>query len=239
MSHDTIITSMVLNCSPSKISEFVIMPVVKFVIKKFKSQLGNLKTYGLTYRGKYDSKTISIVPTTMGAPAAAAVMEALNNTKAKYIFKVDYCGGLTQDIKLGDIIVADSAICGDGTSPHYDSNANIIEADAELLEKLTSFFDDNKIKYHKGPIYTTDAIFRETEELLNKARSMNAIGIDMETSILYLLGKIFNKKVISVNVVSDKPSPDKKFDVSLNSRVFDNTDMLVKLILDFIKDFEK
>ncbi|MHA2013217.1 MAG: phosphorylase family protein [Candidatus Helarchaeota archaeon] len=237
MNEDLKISYMILNCRPSQISEIVIVPIVKFIINKFKNNLSNVSMHGITYKGKYNGKVISIVPATMGAPAAAVLMEALNKTKAKYILKVDYCGGLTPDINIGDILVADKAICGDGTTTHYNNNLKFIESDPDLLFGLQKFFDQKKIKFKTGPIYTTDAIFRETEELLNEAKKLGAISIDMETSILYLLGKLYDKKVISINIVSDKPDPKKKFDLKINSQLIDNMELLVKSVLEFVSGF--
>ena len=236
MNEDFKISYMILSCKPSVISNIVIIPVVDMIIQKFKNHLKNLKTHGKTFKGNYNDIIVSIVPTTVGAPAAAILMEALNCTKAEYIFKIDFCGGLTSDIRIGDIIIANNAICADGTTPHYEINEKIITGDKELLNELKQFFDVNKIDYIVGPIYTTDGFFKETEELLNKARNLGAIAIDMESSVIYLLGKLFNKKVLSINIVSDIPDPEKKFDLNINSRMIDNMDILVKRILDFISE---
>ncbi|TFF85775.1 MAG: hypothetical protein EU551_03320 [Promethearchaeota archaeon] len=227
---------MVFNCKPSVISEIVIIPVVGMIIKKFTKRLSNLKEKGKIYRGKFKEKNITIVPMTMGAPAAAVIMEALHQTKSKYIIKVDFCGGLSSDMKVGDIVLADKAICGDGTTPHYDPDAEIISTDSDLLNILDEFLMQKNIPFKKGAIYTTDAIFRETEELLTKARNKNAIAIDMETSALYLLGNQFGKKVISINVVSDIPDPNKKFNLNISSRLIDNTILLVDTILEFLSE---
>ncbi|TFF89008.1 MAG: hypothetical protein EU549_01985 [Promethearchaeota archaeon] len=244
MSDKSKLTSMILRCRPSFVSEIVIIPVVEMLITRFRKHLSNLKEKGKAFKGEYmDSQSqISIVPITMGAPAAAVYMEALNQTKAKYIFKVDFCGGLAQDIKLGDIIIADSSICGDGTTPHYNlkniSGVNkeydTVLADQDVLRSLKDYLNDSEIEFKVGPIYTTDAIFKETEKLLEKARNYGAIAIDMETSVLYSLGKVFNKKVISINIVSDIPDPKKKFNLNINSRMIDNMDILVEKVLDFV-----
>jgi purine-nucleoside phosphorylase len=230
------IALMVFNCRPSVISEIVILPVVGMIINKFTKRLFDLKEKGKIYKGKIKGKTTTIVPMTMGAPAAAVIMEALHETKSKYIIKVDFCGGLSSDMKVGDIVLADKAVCGDGTTPHYDPNAEIISANQDLLNLLSDYLTQKDIEFKKGTIYTTDAIFRETEDLLTKARNKKAIAIDMETSALYLLGELYGKKVISINVVSDIPDPRKKFNLNISSRLIDNTIILIETILEFISE---
>ncbi|MBD3230880.1 MAG: hypothetical protein GF329_22065 [Candidatus Lokiarchaeota archaeon] len=246
MSDESKLTSMILRCKPSAVSEFVVMPVVEMLVSKFKKRLSNIKEKGNIFKGEYEeiSSPISVIPITMGAPAAAVYMEAINQTRAEYIFKVDFCGGLAQNIRIGDIIIADNAICGDGTTPHYytdykskeNKDYKKIFADKELLSDLKAYFNDSEIEFKEGSIYTTDAIFKETKGLLEKAKNYGAIAIDMETSIIYLLGKLFNKKVLSINIVSDIPDPQKKFNLNINSRMLDNMDILVEQVLKFISN---
>ena len=118
MSQENQIVYMVLNCSAKKIAKNVILPASEYVAKQILKQI-QVKSYGKTWRGTGDNTAISVVPSMMGAPAAAMTLEALKRAKVKCIVRVDYCGGLTEEVQVGDVLLASSAICGDGTTPHY------------------------------------------------------------------------------------------------------------------------
>jgi len=238
LSKENQIVYMVLNCSIKKIAKKVILPATDYVAKQINKQI-RVKPYGKTYRGIDKYNEISIVPSMMGAPAAAMTMEALKRAEIKLIIRIDYCGGLNEDIYIGDIILANSAICGDGTSPHYlkpEEDYPQIAADPELTQKIKNELVTKKIKFHEGIVWTHDALFVEPPELIEKAKGYNAIAIDMETSVIFTLGKMFNIPCAAVMVVTDNPGTGEIFTekITLKPRIFQNLDKLIEVILNLI-----
>ena len=69
-------------------------------------------------------------------------------------------------------------------------------------------------------LWTTDALFCETYEFLNAIRSKKIEAIDMESSILFLLGKKFNLQTISILSVSDLPGT--KYDLLNSNEIHSN-----------------
>ena len=136
-------------------------------------------------------------------------------------------------INIGDIIIPKSAYCGDGTSAEYlranpsllnqlesiqnplSSIQNLITAPQtvfiskpnevlrELLVNETRSFKPDKIR--EPNLWTTDALFCETFEFIRSINAVNIRAIDMESSVLFLLAKLYNLKVASILSVSDLP----------------------------------
>src|SRR4029453_6154413 len=71
------------------------------------------------YTGEYEGRPVSVQATGMGCPTAAIVMEELIQLGVKRFLRVGTCGGLQQDLELGDRIVALTAVPADGTARHY------------------------------------------------------------------------------------------------------------------------
>jgi len=140
-------------------------------------------------------------------------------------------------INIGDILIPNLAFCDDGTSPQYfrenPSLANELESISNpigkfqtlytgnqtifvskpdevlkeiLLNKGTSIFRD---KVRLADLWTTDALFCESLDFIRALSSINIQCIDMESSILFLLGKIHNLKTSSILSVSDLPGHPK------------------------------
>ncbi|MFX1313566.1 MAG: hypothetical protein ACFFHD_13310, partial [Promethearchaeota archaeon] len=65
-------------------------------------------------------------------------------------------------------------------------------------------------------LWSTDALFCESLEFVRALQSINIHGIDMESSILFLLGTLYNLKAASILSVTDLPG-DQKYDL-LNSK---------------------
>ena len=141
--------------------------------------------------------------------------------------------GENTTVNIGDIVIPKLAYCGDGTSPEYlranptllnslDSIKNPLSTTQnlvasphnifiskpndilrELLVKETRAFNPTKVR--ESALWTTDALFCETFEFIRALKAVNIEAIDMESSILFLLAKLYNMKIASILSVSDLP----------------------------------
>lgn len=240
MSSDSQVVYMVLNCSPKRIAPRVMLPATDYVVHQIHKHL-KLDSYGKTGKGQYNNTPISVVSSGIGGPMAAMVMEALKRAKVKYIIRVDYCGALSPDVMIGDIVLCTAAICGDGTTPHYLNTTNIvnkIEADPQLIAIIRNELKCHKIPFHEGMVWTHDALFREPLSLLENARSQGAIAIDMETSIVFTLGELFGIPTASILLVTDKPTGQDWDDqnIKISPKVFQNLDKVIDSVLTVLSE---
>lgn len=153
------------------------------------------------FRGLYQGHEVMVANSGMYAPDTAIVMELLLCAGVETFIRLGSCGALNSNIKLGDIVLSDSAICGDGTSPYYIDKNVIPQADRSLLESFEGLLRSEAI--HLGPVWTTDALFREVPEVIDPVIEQGAIAVDMVSSIVLSLAQIKEKKAISVLAVSD------------------------------------
>ncbi|MFW9822883.1 MAG: nucleoside phosphorylase [Candidatus Thorarchaeota archaeon] len=148
-------------------------------------------------------------------------------------------------IDIGDILIPQSAYCDDGTSPQYlrehPSLANNFEHISNPLSKFQNLLTGNQTVFITYPnkeltnllveegkslfsdrvkqvrLWTTDGLFCESLDFIRALKSSSIQAIDMESSILFLLGKLYNLKTASLLSVTDLPG-DSKFDL-LTSKV--------------------
>src|SRR5438067_6764752 len=73
----------------------------------------------LGYTGTWEGRPVSVQATGMGCPSAAIVVEELVQLGVKRLMRVGTCGGLQPHHKLGDLVVALTAIPQDGTVQTY------------------------------------------------------------------------------------------------------------------------
>ena len=250
MSVDEKIVRMFLETSPSRINEIVILPAVKMVMKKIINKLQNKRVYGRVYNGNLNGVKVSVIRSLVGCPNCSIAVESLKRCKTKIIIRTDFCGGIensTNNIQIGNLIVPKLAYCGDGTSAHYimknSKLLNQLESVTNPITKFREFFNEkifiskpdedlssllikeassliaNDVK--NVDLWTTDSLFCETEEFLEILRSVNVQGIDMESSILFLLGELYNIKTASILSVSDLPG-NPTFDMFKSNEIHPN-----------------
>ncbi|MGQ9722261.1 MAG: phosphorylase family protein [Candidatus Jordarchaeum sp.] len=119
MSQNSKIVYILLGCAPDSIAKTVLLPATPACTNRILGFLKKSETRGQTHRGKVNSLNVSVVPTGIGCPSAAIVLEALHRADVKTAIRIDFLGGLVENIDVGDIVIADSAFKGDGTTRHY------------------------------------------------------------------------------------------------------------------------
>lgn len=158
--------------------------------------------------GKYYSDELrgfSITGPIISAPYAVMVLENLIAWGAREIFFLGWCGSICPDVKIGDIILPSGAFIDEGTSLHYNAHTgDIAKPEALLSEKVKNSLKDKQILCHQAPIWTTDAIFRETPSKIQHFRKKGAIGVEMELSALFTVGAFRKVQVTPILIVSDE-----------------------------------
>src|SRR3712207_5182351 len=74
-----------------------------------------------------DGLPLTIQSTGMGGPSAAIVVEELIRLGARTLIRTGTCGALTEDLELGNLLVAAEAIAADGTSRALGADGRLPE----------------------------------------------------------------------------------------------------------------
>ena len=160
-------------------------------------------------------KGVSIVGPLVGAPYATMILETLVACGVKKILFLGWCGAVSPEVNIGDIILPSKAWIDEGTSPHYlprkNSGENPVgdgyaKPSDTLIHCIRIGLKEQRLKFHEGAIWTTDAIFRETPEKVKYYQKKDILAVEMELSALFTAGKFHGIKVGGILVVSDSVS---------------------------------
>jgi purine-nucleoside phosphorylase len=158
----------------------------------------------------YDNTSLSIIGPFIGAPYAVILLESLIAWGIREVFFFGWCGAVTTDVKIGDVIIPDKAFIDDGTSKSY---AVLNDSEAFPADSVQTFIKSsctkNKIKFNEGPVWSTDAIYRETREKVGFYQKKNALAVEMEAAALFSAGNFRKIDVGCILVVSDELSSTK------------------------------
>ncbi|MGD8344739.1 MAG: nucleoside phosphorylase [Desulfobacterales bacterium] len=157
------------------------------------------------YESRNSTNGTSLCGPLVGAPYAVMVIENLIAWGAETLFFLGWCGSISQQVKIGDIVVATSALIDEGTSGHYQSNENGRSFPSETLTtKLRTEMEQAQVKFHSGAIWTTDAIYRETRHKVETYQRLNALAVEMEISSLFTVARYRGVDLAALAVVSDE-----------------------------------
>jgi len=149
----------------------------------------------------------SVVGPIIGAPYAAILLENLIAWGAQKVVFFGLCGSISPEIKIGDILLPAGSFIEEGTSLHYGGKTGDLSLGSqEMFRQLKTAFSQAPLDVREGVVWTTDAVFRETRELVCAYQEKNALGVEMELSALFTIGNYRGIDVGAVLVVSDELS---------------------------------
>ncbi|PHR24610.1 MAG: uridine phosphorylase [Desulfotalea sp.] len=166
----------------------------------------------------------------IGAPMAALTMEKLIALGAKRIILFGWCGALSRDLHIGDVLVPHLALSGEGTSEYYSTEEQQAGPDEGLRGKVVDLFAANEVETHDGCVWSTDAVYREKRSVLTGLHKRGVSAIDMEYSALCSVAKFRGIEFAAVLVVSDEIW-GKSWRPGFSSKVFKKKSALARQLL--------
>jgi purine-nucleoside phosphorylase len=105
-----------------------------------------------------------------------------------------------------------------------------------VVDALKKACDRLKVSYKVGPVWTTDALLRETREVVESFRSKGAVAVDMVTSSLLTIAQLKKVAAGSILAVSDNViTGEMGF---INPKYYDAESNIVKVSLEAVKILE-
>lgn len=148
---------------------------------------------------------ITILNFGMGSAQAATVMDLLSAVDPAAVLFLGKCGGLKK-AKLGDFVLPIAAIRGDGTSNEYLPPEVPALPSFRLQRAVSEAIVRHKHDYWTGTVYTTNRrVWEHDEGFKDYLRKIRAIGIDMETATIFLVGFVNSIPKGALLLVSDNP----------------------------------
>lgn len=142
----------------------------------------------------------------LGAPQGVIVLEKLIALGARRLWVLGWCGSLQPDLRIGDLIIPTTALSEEGTSAHYPVDEKARRTDPSLNEYLGDALHRANLPFLAGPVWTTDAIYRETQAKVADYRSKGILAVEMEMSALITVAAYRSVALAGVLVVSDELS---------------------------------
>jgi uridine phosphorylase len=122
---------------------------------------------------------ITLVYCGMGSPAAANALEMVAAEGARRVVVIGACGGAAEKVGIGDLIIAGSAVRGEGTSVYYAPPGFPAAFDPLVTARLWEVASRTGVGSHRGVVFTTDAGYRQGPEIYDDCRGL-VIGVESE-----------------------------------------------------------
>lgn len=165
-----------------------------------------IKGVGRPMQTSTNSSGLSIVNFGIGSANAATIMDLLTARQPKGVLFLGKCGGLKTSTEIGHFILPIAAIRGEGTSEDYVPKSVPALPSFKLHKFVSDKIIQHEQEYRTGVIYTTNRRLWEWDSKFKKyLRKVGAIGIDMETATIFIVGYANQIARGALLLVSDLP----------------------------------
>lgn len=166
----------------------------------------DLKGEGHIMQTATNCNGLSIINFGMGSANAATIMDLLVARKPKGVLFLGKCGGLKKSTEIGHFLLPIAAIRGEGTSDDYFPREVPALPSFKLHKFVSNKLVERKLEYRTGVIYTTNRrVWEWDNNFKNYLSKLSAIGIDMETATIFIVGHANEISRGALLLVSDMP----------------------------------
>ncbi len=200
-----------INAQAGDFAETVLMPGdplrAKYIAETYLEnvrEVTNVRNV-LGFTGEYKGKPVSVMAHGMGMPSISIYAhELINFYGVKKLIRIGSCGGVDEELKLRDLIVATSA--STDTAMIRDRFAGYDYAgapDFELLKACSDAADGLGLSPRFGNILSGDLFYGSNPALLPAMQKMGVLAVEMEAAALFAIAAEFRVKALCVLTVSD------------------------------------
>jgi len=171
---------------------------------------------------KQGDKGICIAGPYIGAPYGAMLLESLIAVGIKKVIVVGWCGAVSENLNVGDILIPQQAIVDEGTSHNYQEVTEptfYTKPNIEFTDQLSKELENRELNHLRSTIWSTDAIYRETRKKVDLFKHLGADAVEMECSALFAVAQYRQIQIGAVLVVSDSVA-SKDWDPGFRNKKF-------------------
>lgn len=151
---------------------------------------------------------LSIINHGVGSPSAGIVMHCLSFLdKLQCVIMLGMCGGINDDIEIGDLLLPTASVRDEGTSVHYLPQ-NVPALPDFYINQVCEEVINKKLnkKPRSGIMLTTDyRMWEFDDKFIDYIHKHRILAIDMEIATLFSVGYALNVPTGAIMLVSDLP----------------------------------
>ena len=159
-----------------------------------------------------DGELLTIQSTGMGGPSAAIVVEELIALGARRLVRVGTCGALVDGFSLGELVVADQVLAGDGASRALGAPERLAP-DPALLAALRAAGDDART----ATVISTDLFYDPDATRAAGWARAGAAAVEMEAATVLAVAARHGVAAACVLAVSDLLAGDRRRRIAIEA----------------------
>lgn len=139
-----------------------------------------------------------------GSSMASEVVHIFGELGTKFVIQTGCCGGLADDLAIGNLVVASRAFSGEGVAQYY-SKEREFRGDP-IPAKDVGGLVSSRLK--SARLFTTAALLAEGRDDVAHWKHLGFDAVDMETAAVFSVAEVYGMRKSSLLFVSDLPGTE-------------------------------
>ncbi len=159
------------------------------------------------YTGTYKGHKVSVMASGMGMPSIGIYSyELYSFFGVENIIRVGSAGGLSEKVKLRDIVAGIGANTNSNFAAQYGVKGSVAPTCSyELLKAAVDSAKEMGIDMKVGNLYSSDTFYDADPECNKKWAEAGSLAVEMEAAALYLNAMKTGKNALAICTISDLP----------------------------------
>lgn len=203
-----------IQVAPGEVGQYVLIPGDPGRVDTIAACLDDpwLVSYHREYKvmnGYLDGVLVSVISSGIGGPSTAIAVEEMVKCGAHTFVRVGTCGGMQDQVKPGDIVVAQAAIRAEGTSREYMPIEYPAVADFSLTSALIQGAGKQGRTCHIGVVHCKDSFFGQhdpdrmpvgpwLQDRWQAWQRAGCIASEMESAALFVIANVLGVRAATV-----------------------------------------
>ena len=221
-----------INATAADFAKTVLMPGdplrAKFIAENFLegAKLVNNVRGIHGYTGTWKGEPVSVMASGMGMPSIGIYSyELFNFFGVENIMRIGSIGGMSEKVKIRDIIIGMGACTNSSYQAQYNLNGNYSPiASFDLLRRAVAECEAIGVRYKVGNLLSSDIFYHADPKFNDGWYKMGVLGVEMEAAALYMNAAAAGKNALAICTVSDHILRGEALDADARQNTF--TDMM-------------
>ena len=165
------------------------------------------------YKTEYKGIEIGLIQASVGSASIATKTDFLIGYGVTKLIVCGGCGVLA-DIPAGDVIIPVSALRDEGASYHYLPPSREILLDKNIIDLIKQTLEEFHTPYIEAKTWTTDAIYRETPDMITYRKEEGCTVVEMECASIAAVAQFrdiqFGQLLYSGDILTDFENYDER-----------------------------
>ena len=158
------------------------------------------------YTGTYKGKEMSVMGTGMGCASMGIYSyELIHMYGVENLIRIGSCGGFSEDLELGDLVIAMGACSDTNYAAQYGMPGNYAAtASFDLLREAVAEAEARELNFAVGNVLSTDVFYRKSGAT-KPWEDMGVLAAEMESFALYCNAAAGGAKALCLLTVAGLP----------------------------------